>query len=123
MLIIKNGGDLLFFLDADDIYEPYYLEEALNFYDRNNDCDFLFCAVTEFGLINREKQYCSTEGNLGFSCVATLYGSHYIGGPTSTLSVRRRVLNKILPVPFFIGIGLPVSAFVSAVRVAAISDG
>jgi glycosyltransferase involved in cell wall biosynthesis len=35
-------GDLIFFLDSDDLYKETYLEEAVAFYKSNSECDFLY---------------------------------------------------------------------------------
>ena len=34
-------GDIIFFLDADDIYDSQYLEKSLDFYKKYSECDFL----------------------------------------------------------------------------------
>ena len=35
-------GDLIFFLDSNDLYKETYLEEAVAFYKSNSECDFLY---------------------------------------------------------------------------------
>jgi glycosyltransferase involved in cell wall biosynthesis len=99
-----SSGDLIFFLDSDDLYMPNYLEMAENFYYNDKECDFLFCPIQEFGKSNSLKKhypnYCEKTGTIGHSLLSTLYGKSWIGGGTSTLSMKRTVLNKILPLPF-----------------------
>jgi len=98
---LVSTGDILFFLDSDDIYKKNYLEEVLTFYDANKECDFLFCAHEKFG--NAEGpdfQYCS-DHDLGYSLIVTKYSKKWIGSVTSTISMRRSILDKILPIPYF----------------------
>lgn len=98
------AGDLIFFLDADDLYTPRYLETAFDFYDKNKECDFLCCAVHEFGdhdtVRNFIDHYCEETGDIGFSLLRTLYGKKFIGGATSSLSAKRSILEQFLPLPF-----------------------
>lgn len=98
------SGDLIFFLDSDDLYTPRYLKTALDFYEKNEACDFLCCAVHEFGDRDRVKNYidhyCAETGDIGFSLLRTRYGKKFIGGATSCLSARRTILEQILPLPF-----------------------
>ena len=42
----------------------------------------------------------SEDRDLGYSVILTAFLREWIGGPTSCLSMRRRVLEKILPLPF-----------------------
>lgn len=101
-----SSGDLIFFLDSDDIYLPNYLETTLHFYNQTVDCDFLCCPVQEFGKSNSLRNYmsskdcCKETGDIGFSLLRTLYAKKYIGSSTSALSIKRHILMKILPLPF-----------------------
>ncbi|BBD68257.1 glycosyl transferase family protein [Nostoc commune NIES-4072] len=92
-------GEIIFFLDADDIYQPQYLENALKFYSRRTECDFIFCAYKKFGAVEGIFQTDAVDLDLGYSVIRTLYNGEWIGSITSTLSIRREILRKILPIP------------------------
>ena len=100
-----SSGDLIFFLDSDDIYLPNYLDTALRFYSQNNECDFLFCSLQEFGKSNslqnyiNSNEYCKETGDTGYSLLRALYSRRWIGSATSCLSMKRIILKKILPLP------------------------
>jgi hypothetical protein len=88
-------------LDSDDLLKPDYLEKTINFFNNNIDCDYLFCALETFGRENLKKLRYPCDRDLGITLVLvnhrkTIYG---IGGPTSTLAIKRRVTEKILPYP------------------------
>ena len=97
----RSTGDIIFFLDSDDLFTEQYLEKATAFYQDHEDCDYLFTAVREFGDVDREKMYCkefeAQTGRIGFSLLRTLYGNELIGVPTSTISSKREYLARILP--------------------------
>ena len=93
-------GDIIFFLDADDIYENEYLDNALKFYQRYQECDFLFCAYEKFGVAEGIFQEYKYDVDLGYSVIKTLCVGEWIGSITSTLSMRREVLQKVLPIPY-----------------------
>jgi glycosyltransferase involved in cell wall biosynthesis len=96
----RATGDIVFFLDADDVYEPQYLEEALSVYRRHPSCDFLFCGRRLFGLQDAVLLPYPNNRDFGYSVLSTAHHHRWIGAATSCLSMRRTVLNKILPIPF-----------------------
>jgi glycosyltransferase involved in cell wall biosynthesis len=93
-------GDIIFFLDADDMYKCEYLENALKFYQRYQECDFLFCGYEKFGVEAGIFQEYDFDRDNGYSVLKTLCLGEWIGSITSTISMRKEILNKILPIPF-----------------------
>lgn len=96
----RSTADILFFLDADDVYEPNYIERALEVYCREPAIDFVFCGRRLFGDREGVELEFPEDRDLGYSVVRTAYLCEWIGASTSCLSMRRNLLESILPLPF-----------------------
>ncbi len=92
-------GDIVFFLDADDEYRPDYLAGALHTYERFGDCDFLICAHELTGDASGIVQLFPFDCSLGYSLVSARFQKHWVGSAASTLSVKKEVLDRFMPVP------------------------
>ncbi len=99
--LARSSGDLVFFLDADDAYEPRYLERALEVYRAHAECDALFVGHRLVGAAEGLRSVTPKDADLGFGAVLALSRSLKKLGvaPTSTLSARRPVLERFLPLP------------------------
>lgn len=95
-----SSGDVIFFLDADDTYEPTYVAQSLKVHAKNSAVDFVFAAHRYFGQRQGVAVPLGGDCDLGYSAVLTFL-SHgpWIGAPTSCLSLRRTLLERILPLP------------------------
>lgn len=93
----RATGDIVFFLDANDTYEPNHVEQALAVYRADRNCDFVICGPRSFGGRDTLKADFAAGRDLGYSVILTACLREWIGGPTSCLSMRRRVLEGILP--------------------------
>ena len=99
-------GDYVFFLDADDTYEPRYIEKAIQFYEKNSFCDFLFCDcyfVDEKGgklNLQKSKRIFPEKEYYGYTTVVTYFTQLWIGAATSCISMKTNLLKKILPIPY-----------------------
>jgi glycosyltransferase involved in cell wall biosynthesis len=99
--ILKHcSSELIFFLDADDLYKDNYIEEAVKVYKNNPDIDFVFCAYEEFHADGNRllKQQYRTSRDLGYSLLSTCYTHEWLGGVTSTVSMRYKTFSKFMPV-------------------------
>jgi len=96
-------GDIVFLLDSDDRYKKTYVKEMVDIYITRK-VNFIFCEIEKFfnnGTVEvkRSKKYlCDSE--VGFSVISALYSKEWIGSPTSAISMRREIYEKILPIPF-----------------------
>lgn len=95
-------GEIIFFLDSDDLYKANYIEEVVEIYRKNKDIDFVYCAIEKFFPNGRKEtvQKYSEDKFIGFSVVSTLYAKEWVGSATSAVSMRTSLLKKILPIPF-----------------------
>ncbi len=95
-------GDIVCFLDSDDIYKIDYIEEIVKLYQNNKDIDFIFCAIERFFNDGKKEiiQKYSINLDVGFSIISTLYSKEWVGSATSAVSMRTSLFNKILPIPF-----------------------
>lgn len=93
---LASKGEIIFFLDSDDIYYENYLSFACSFYDKNKNIDALYVSMQMFGQNN--SIIGGIEKDLGYSICRAVYGGD-IGFcyATSSQSVRRSVLEKFLP--------------------------
>lgn len=95
-----DAKDLVFFLDADDRFLPNHIERCLSIYDSNPDGDFVFTRHRMFGTVTGPGAIlCKKKGDLGYSVFPTREREVWLGGPTSTLSMKGAILKRFLPCP------------------------
>jgi glycosyltransferase involved in cell wall biosynthesis len=96
---LRATGDILFFLDADDIYEPAYVETMLDLYAQRPEIDFAFCALRLFGADDGEFYRFPADTDFGYTMALTYFAMPWIGNATSCISARRNLLARFLPLP------------------------
>ena len=93
-------GEVICFLDADDMFTSDYLQTLMRIYE-DRGVEYVFCNYSYFG---------KNEGNAFQEKRIIRFGSlrhlalntpSFISGPTSTISMRKDVCRKILPAPAF----------------------
>ncbi|OQA04924.1 MAG: Chondroitin synthase [bacterium ADurb.Bin400] len=92
-------GDVIFFLDADDVYKENYLEEIEAYYLGKSQWDFVFCDRELFGLASGVVSRWGGVSKIGITRYLTFFGKVWIGSSTSTVSVRKSLLEKFMPIP------------------------
>lgn len=113
LLCVDNGGQLsafqrglaasranvVCFLDADDSWQPGYLEALGTLYDARADVDFVFSDVTLVGNESGLQGYASQATDVGFTVLSTWVHARWYGAPTSALSLRRAMAHRVLDLP------------------------
>jgi len=93
-------GDVVLFLDADDVWEPAYVQTTIEAYRTNPETDFVFCGLQHFGEEDEKTLPWTKDRALGYSVALTRFLRRWTGTVTSALSMRSWVLDRIFPVPF-----------------------
>ena len=89
-------GELVFFLDADDRYRRDYVAQAKRVFELNADIDFLSVTDQQVGADAATAKPTATR-DLGVSTLAALLDRKWIGGVTSSLSMRSSMARRVLP--------------------------
>lgn len=89
-------GDLVAFLDSDDCFCKNYLAVLQDTY-LNNNIDFVFSNFDRFGAIMEKAVMPHQNITLQRSKYLTYCSHKWVGGPTSTLSMKTKLLNQFLP--------------------------
>lgn len=98
-----DHGDLVFFMDSDDIYPKDYVENVCTYQGRT-DADLVFVTPVEFsGLNGQPVSSClGEEKTFQFACTSALTRmTHcWIGSPTSCICLKGALYHKLFPCPF-----------------------
>lgn len=92
-------GDVVCFLDADDVWEKDYLATLGEVYDQRREVDFLFTDVRLFGKEEGIQGYAREAVDLGYTAISTWMTAHWYGAATSALSMRRIWAQRTLDLP------------------------
>jgi len=92
-------ADVACFLDADDRWEPDYLQKVALIFDARSDVDFVFSDIVRFGGESRRVGDASHEIDYGYTAIATYALAHWYGGPTSALCVRTAMAKECVDLP------------------------
>lgn len=112
MTTVRTGvkaatGDIVVLLDSDDYLLPGYLDKLRQIYRENDDIDFVFTAAIVDGQNpqgvknNRENlaRMAMPAGRIGPTRWATQLFYEYVGVPTSGISMRTELANRIATLP------------------------
>ena len=93
---LASKGDILCFLDADDMYQPGYLTAVAENFSTHPDCGCLLGRTEYFGARSGfDTIY--PDGFLGCNPFSAATRHVWRGAPTSAISLRRCVASLILP--------------------------
>lgn len=92
-------ADVLCFLDADDRWEPDYLAKIGAIYDERKDVDFIFSDIVRFGGEDVRVGDGDHMIDYGYTAISTYALAHWYGGPTSALTMRKKVAESCLNIP------------------------
>lgn len=95
------NGNYVFFLDADDLYEPNYITDTLEIYKSHINVDFIFCKLEIFNgdktnIISSISPF-KDNTEIGCTYFSALLGDEMPGIATSGISMKRELLTRILP--------------------------
>ncbi len=96
--VAASTADVAFFLDADDTWDPRYVEVVLAKFRELPKVEFIACNERRFFPDGRSEITELPSRDLGYSMVRALCnGGAFLGQPTSCLAIKRRVLEDIFP--------------------------
>lgn len=93
-----TNADLVFFLDADDAWDPTYVERVTALFAARPGIDVVYTNERRCFADGREEFTDRTDRDLGYAMVRSLsHGGVWRGQPTSCIAMRRSILDRIFP--------------------------
>ncbi|HET6430611.1 glycosyltransferase family 2 protein [Dyella sp.] len=97
--LARVQGEVVCFLDADDLWQSHYLAGLGEVFDARNDVDFVFSDLELFGQQHAHMRYADRALDLGYTAVSTYLLMHWYGAPTSALALRTAWARRTLDLP------------------------
>lgn len=92
-------GDLLAFLDADDLWQPQYLQRIAEIYTARPEIDFVYTNMRFFGTKQGAFLTDTQSRDLGMSILLGAYSAQWQGSATSAVSLRSKLAKSLLDIP------------------------
>lgn len=97
--LAEATGDVVTFLDADDVWRPDYLAQVGAVFDARPDIDFVFSDIELFGDESGTLRFADRPMDLGFTAVSTYMLTKWYGAPTSAIALRANWARRTLDLP------------------------
>ncbi|TAJ55066.1 MAG: glycosyltransferase family 2 protein [Nevskiaceae bacterium] len=97
--VSRARGDIIAFLDADDLFEAGYLHRLTEIYQGYPEVDFVYADLSYFGQRQGPIRPPATSRAIGYSRLLGAYRHQWQGSPTSALSIRRHLALEVLRLP------------------------
>lgn len=93
------SGELIALLDADDRWQPNYLERIAAVYQARPDVDFLYTDMRYFGQREGRHNGSDESRDLGISVLMGAFMTRWQATATSAISLRRELATELLDLP------------------------
>ncbi len=93
---LASSGEIICFLDADDMYQPGYLSAVDELFSKHSDCGCLMGRIEYFGLQSGSDMI-YPDGFFGCNPFSVATRHVWRGTSTSAISMRRSIAETILP--------------------------
>lgn len=92
-------GDVVAFLDSDDLWEPRYLTRIRDIYLTRQDVGFVYCNMRRFGRQDSTMHPAGPDRDLGYSMLMGAFVQRWQSSATSAISLRHGLLERVFKLP------------------------
>ena len=92
-------GDIVAFLDADDVWTEGYLERVAQVYASKQGVDFVYTGMQLFGEREGPFRLADADRDLGLSVLHGAFNPQWQGSATSAITLKRDLARRVLDLP------------------------
>lgn len=97
--ILKTSGSLIALLDADDVWKPHHLEDAIKLFKQYPELSLYACNYESIGGGDNDMHWCKEDGHFNETIAVTFLSEAFLGQVNSTLVFKSECIKPNLPLP------------------------